>query len=330
MTNKTLFTLLAIFYLTALGCGGGGSSNGAPSTSPVSVTPPTTPPPKPGSPQDVSGPWSFTAKSSTTGNYFAVQANLTLQSTGVYFSSTGSTIFYAGTPDASGDGSIDAVTFATPCDLLNTPGPNKFMDTLNVTFSSQNQAVLQINEGLDYSANLQFSSDGNSVSGTYTTPTPPNYCAGAPPDSGTITGRRAAAFAGTYSGTLLAYCGEATQNDFGSHVCDNNNTPEAVVLAASETNGAVTLTGSSNNMPIIFSGNAVGGAFSVAGVGPFNGNGAGAPPVTGPAETGATLIGIYDPVANNFRVYSFVPLFEPIMNGSPTDEEFIGILGPGQ
>jgi hypothetical protein len=326
MANKNHFMLLAIFCLAIIGCGGGGSSTGTPSTSPVSVAPPTTPPPKPGSPQDVSGPWSFTAKSSVTGNYFAVQANLTLQSTGVYFSNLGSTIFYAGTPDA---GSIDAVTFATPCDII-TPGPNKFVDSLNVKFSSQNQAVLQVNEGMDYTANLQFSSDGNSVSGTYTNPTAPNNCGGQPPDSGTITGRRAAAFSGTYSGTLLAYCGEATQNNFGSHVCVNNNTPEAVVLSISETNGAVTLTGSSNNAPITFGGNAVGGAFSVAGVGPFNGNGVGAPPVTGPAETGATLIGIYDPVANNFRVYSFVPLFEPIMNGSPTDEEFIGILGPGQ
>ena len=133
---------------------------------------------------------------------------------------------------------------------------------------------------------------------------------------------------GTYSGTLLAYCGEQETNDFGTHVCEGNNTPEAVVLTISETAGVVTLTGSANNQPISMPGNAIGAGFLVGGAGPFAGSGvgpdAGSQPVTG------QLVGTYDPVANSFRVYGLVRLQnETIQNGLPVDQEFIGVLSSG-
>lgn len=118
-------------------------------------------------------------------------------------------------------------------------------------------------------------------------------------------------------------------NDFGTHVCENNNTPEAVVLAISETTaGGLTMTGSANNMPITLTGNAIGAGFLVPGIGPFAGSGVG--PDAGSQPPSAQLVGTYDPVANSFRVYSVVRLAnEGLQNGLPVDEEFIGTLTVG-
>jgi hypothetical protein len=335
--SKTMNDRIIVFVLCVIlaGCGGGPqsastttgstgtpSSPGTPTTPPTSTTPP-----------NIEGAWTFTAKSSTTGNYFVVQTNLTQQSATEYFANNGNTNFYTGTPDASGDGSIDAVAFAAPCDLAQMlGGQNKFLTSLNVTVTDQGAATLEISginfdPGSDYTGTLQFSSDGNSFTGTYTTPPAPNACL-VTPDTGTITGSRAAPLAGTYSGALLAYCGVQETNDFGTHVCEGNNTPETVVLAISETNGAVTLTGSANNQPISMTGTAIGASFLVAGAGPFAGSGvgpdAGSQPVTG------QLVGTYDPVANSFRVYGLVRLQnETIQNGLPVDQEFIGVLNAG-
>src|SRR5262249_4400219 len=207
---------------------------GAPTTPPTSAVAP-----------NIEGPWTFTAKSSTTGNYFVVQTNLTKQSATEYFATSGNTNFYTGTPDASGDGFIDAVAFAAPCDITDgNAGPNKFLTSLSVTFSNQSSATLDISAssrdpGSDYVASLSFSADGNSVTGTYATLPPVNSCL-SPTDSGTITGTRAAPLGGTYSGTLLAYCDVQETNNFGTHVCEGNNTPEPVVLTISDTNGAIT------------------------------------------------------------------------------------------
>jgi hypothetical protein len=155
----------------------------------------------------------------------------------------------------------------------------------------------------------------------------PNAC-GSVPDTGAITGSRVGPLAGTYSGTLLAYCDVQESNDFGTHVCEGNNTPETVVLAISETNGAVSLTGSANNQPISMGGTAIGASFLVTGAGPFAGSGVGPDAASQPAS--AQLVGTYDPVANSFRVYSLVRLQnEGIQNGLPVDQEFIGVLNAG-
>lgn len=174
MDSRTLVLMLCV---TLAGCGGGPQSTSTPAST---GTPSTPTPPAPATPPDISGAWTFTAKSSTAGTYFAVQANLTKQSATEYFSDRGNTNFYTGTPDANGDGSIDAAVFAAPCDDSGIgAGPNKFFTTLNVTFAGQDAAALEIsniNNGTDYTGTLQFSSDGNSATGTYTTSPTPNAC----------------------------------------------------------------------------------------------------------------------------------------------------------
>ena len=96
------------------------------------------------------------------------------------------------------------------------------------------------------------------------------------------------------------------------------------MLNITENNGTVLVTGSSNNFPVQTSGTHIGGAFMIAGCGDFAGGGPG-----NPQQEGSQLIGVYDLVANNFRVYSWVDLNLGIQQGLPVDEEFIGILHAG-
>src|SRR5580693_5829126 len=166
--------VLALCVILA-GCGGGPQSASTTTGSTGTPGTPTTPPTSTAAP-DIEGAWTFTAKSSTTGNYFVVQTNLTKQSATEYFATAGNTNFYTGTPDASGDGSIDAVAFEAPCDSSGIlSGPNKFLTSLDVTFTGQTSATLDISgsslpPGSHYTATLSFSADGNSVTGNYTTP----------------------------------------------------------------------------------------------------------------------------------------------------------------
>lgn len=322
-----LLTGTLLLCIGIVGCGGGASSGG--SASGGGSTPP---PPTPAPPPDVSGAWSFVFTNSnyTAGNFLVIEANLTKQSDNEYFSTAGTTILFTGTADPSSDGSIDGVAFGGPCDNQQiNGGPNKQLDAFNLTFTDQLTAIHSVNAlnlvapaKTAYTGTFHFSPDGKSLqSGDYVTP--PGSCTPMP-TSGSVTGQRSAPFSGTYAGTLLTYCGETVSTNFNTHTCNNNNTPEPVVLNITEDNETVLVTGSSNNMPIQTSGTHIGGAFMIAGFGDFAGGGPG-----NTQQEGSQLIGIYDPVANNFRIYSWVDLHLGTQQGLPVDEEFIGILHAG-
>jgi hypothetical protein len=112
------------------------------------------------------------------------------------------------------------------------------------------------------------SSDGTQItSGSYTMPAACGFLA----DSGTVTGAVIKPFSGTFAGMLA-----------------NGSTTDAVTVTISQSNYNLNVTGTDNGAPFTLSGTVVGATFHVTGT---------------IAGRSVEYVGLYETVANDFRVY---------------------------
>lgn len=180
--KRSLIGLSILFSFILVACGGGGSASNSPASS--------SNPPASSTPVNVQGQWMITAQSQDSpGSYVLIGANLLQTNSSVDSSAASAVSVIYQTGSNSLSWALGAACGAGQTDTSTLNGTISKGTQLSITFSESGPAGNNTT-----SATGTISSDGNTMTGTYTTPA---GC-GIPADAGTFSASRVN-LAGTYN-----------------------------------------------------------------------------------------------------------------------------------